>query len=191
MGDFIDRLQATPAWDNLLVVCTADHGFNHWDITSPDFPHIPFLVAQPSQNFPVSSLQWHPLRRKGLKSRSSENSVDEPELRISTRIHSPCKLRNRDGNQDEKTGQGNETETQNKKSARENQGRKSELKNCMKPQGAGSLPQRVLFIATTERPTLRWPPTTAAAWDDADIDPTNESASDRQTPDRSLPPEQG
>lgn len=44
MGDFIDRLQATPAWDNLLVVCTADHGFNHWDITSPDFPHIPFLL---------------------------------------------------------------------------------------------------------------------------------------------------
>lgn len=44
MGDFISRLKASPAWDNLLVVCTADHGFNHWDITSPDFPHIPLLL---------------------------------------------------------------------------------------------------------------------------------------------------
>lgn len=44
VGDFVDRLKTTPAWHNLLIVCTADHGFNHWDITSPDFPHIPFLL---------------------------------------------------------------------------------------------------------------------------------------------------
>lgn len=43
-GDFIDRLKNTPAWDNLLIVCTADHGFNHQEIASPDFPHIPLLL---------------------------------------------------------------------------------------------------------------------------------------------------
>lgn len=44
-GDFIERIKKTPAWDNLLIVCTADHGFNHQEITSPDFPHIPMLLT--------------------------------------------------------------------------------------------------------------------------------------------------
>ncbi len=44
LGDFIDKLKQTPAWDNLLIVCTADHGFNHQEIASPDFPHIPLLL---------------------------------------------------------------------------------------------------------------------------------------------------
>ena len=44
LNNFIQRLKATPAWDDLLVVVTADHGFNHEDITAPDFPHIPFLM---------------------------------------------------------------------------------------------------------------------------------------------------
>lgn len=43
-GNFIDRLKNTPAWDNLLIVCTADHGFNHQEIASPNFPHIPLLL---------------------------------------------------------------------------------------------------------------------------------------------------
>ena len=43
-GDFIDRIKTTPAWDDLLIVCTADHGFNHQEIASPDFPHIPMLL---------------------------------------------------------------------------------------------------------------------------------------------------
>lgn len=43
-GDFIDKLKTTPAWDNLLIICTADHGFNHQEIASPDFPHIPMLL---------------------------------------------------------------------------------------------------------------------------------------------------
>ena len=44
LNDFINRLKATPAWDNLLVVVTADHGFNHEEISAPDFPHIPFIM---------------------------------------------------------------------------------------------------------------------------------------------------
>lgn len=43
LGTFIDKLKQTPAWDNLLVVCIADHGFNRSRVTSPDFSHIPFL----------------------------------------------------------------------------------------------------------------------------------------------------
>ena len=43
-GDFIDRLKQTPAWDNLLIVTIADHGFNWRPMTSPDFPRIPFLM---------------------------------------------------------------------------------------------------------------------------------------------------
>lgn len=44
VGDFIDSLKTTPAWDNLLVVVTADHGFNQQEIASPGFPHIPFFL---------------------------------------------------------------------------------------------------------------------------------------------------
>lgn len=44
LNDFVTRLKATPAWDNLLVVVTADHGYNHDEMTAPDFPHIPFLM---------------------------------------------------------------------------------------------------------------------------------------------------
>lgn len=44
-GDFIGRIKETPAWDNLLIVCTADHGFNHQEIASPEFPHIPMLLT--------------------------------------------------------------------------------------------------------------------------------------------------
>lgn len=45
LNDFMERIKKTPAWDNLLIVCTADHGFNHREITSPDFPHIPMLLT--------------------------------------------------------------------------------------------------------------------------------------------------
>lgn len=44
LGDFIDKLRLTPAWDDLLIVCVADHGFNHQEIASPTFPHIPMLL---------------------------------------------------------------------------------------------------------------------------------------------------
>ena len=44
-GDFIDRLKLTPAWDNLLIVTVADHGFNWRPMNSPDFPMIPFLLS--------------------------------------------------------------------------------------------------------------------------------------------------
>jgi len=44
-GNFIDRLKESPAWDNLLVVCTGDHGFNYCSPISRDkFPHIPVLL---------------------------------------------------------------------------------------------------------------------------------------------------
>lgn len=43
-GEFIDKLKQSPAWDNLLIVCTADHGFNHREIATAEFPHIPFFL---------------------------------------------------------------------------------------------------------------------------------------------------
>lgn len=42
-GAFIDKIEKTPAWDDLLIVCIADHGYNHREIASPDFPYIPML----------------------------------------------------------------------------------------------------------------------------------------------------
>ena len=52
IGRFLQRLKASPAWDNLLVVITADHGFNHKEIASPDFPFIPFLITGGAANEP-------------------------------------------------------------------------------------------------------------------------------------------
>ena len=43
-GKFIDKLRKTKAWDNLLIIVSADHGFNHREIASADFPHIPFFL---------------------------------------------------------------------------------------------------------------------------------------------------
>lgn len=43
-GRFISRLKASPAWDNLLVVVTGDHGFNFSErIDRGTYPHIPVL----------------------------------------------------------------------------------------------------------------------------------------------------
>ena len=42
--NFIDRVRKTPAWDDLLIVVVADHGFNWEEIASPDFPFVPFLM---------------------------------------------------------------------------------------------------------------------------------------------------
>ncbi len=44
-ADFIDRLRETPAWDNLLIVTVADHGFNWRPMNSPKFPFIPFFLT--------------------------------------------------------------------------------------------------------------------------------------------------
>ena len=44
--DFVERLKQTPAWDNLLIVITADHGINHDRIdqsTPLQKNHIPML----------------------------------------------------------------------------------------------------------------------------------------------------
>lgn len=44
-GTFIDRLRQSPAWDNLLVVVTGDHGFNSDEpIARHLYPHIPILM---------------------------------------------------------------------------------------------------------------------------------------------------
>ncbi|MDY5812960.1 MAG: LTA synthase family protein [Bacteroides sp.] len=43
-GAFIERIRQTAAWDNLLIVCTADHGFNHRAMETAEFPHIPFFL---------------------------------------------------------------------------------------------------------------------------------------------------
>ncbi len=44
-GYFVDRLKATPAWENLLIVCTGDHGFNLGQpLSRSEYPHIPLLL---------------------------------------------------------------------------------------------------------------------------------------------------
>lgn len=44
-GKFIDELKTSPAWDNLLIVCTGDHGFAYCaPIPRDKYPHIPVLL---------------------------------------------------------------------------------------------------------------------------------------------------
>ncbi len=45
-GEFVDRLKQTPAWDNLLIICVADHGFNisHHPESRSKYAHIPLLL---------------------------------------------------------------------------------------------------------------------------------------------------
>jgi len=46
LWDFIEHMKASPAWDNLLIVLTADHGINHGRIdtsTPREKSHIPML----------------------------------------------------------------------------------------------------------------------------------------------------
>jgi len=48
LGDFIDKLKATPQWDNLLIVLTADHGINYKDVDEQQplkRNHIPLLMV--------------------------------------------------------------------------------------------------------------------------------------------------
>lgn len=43
-GKFIAKLKISPAWDNLLVIVTGDHGFNFCEQIDRDtYPHIPML----------------------------------------------------------------------------------------------------------------------------------------------------
>jgi phosphoglycerol transferase MdoB-like AlkP superfamily enzyme len=57
IGTFVDRLKQTPAWDNLLIVMLADHGYCYPETLTghdPDFFHTPMLwlggaVAQPAK----------------------------------------------------------------------------------------------------------------------------------------------
>ncbi len=48
LGILIDKLKASPAWKNLLVICVGDHGVNYGHNYGPQlprnkFPHIPLL----------------------------------------------------------------------------------------------------------------------------------------------------
>lgn len=44
-GKFVDKLKASPAWNNLLIVCTGDHGFSYCaPIARDQYPHIPVLL---------------------------------------------------------------------------------------------------------------------------------------------------
>lgn len=45
LGRFLDRLRKTPAWDNLLIVVSADHGCRYHTLTDPRFPHIPLMMT--------------------------------------------------------------------------------------------------------------------------------------------------
>lgn len=46
-GEFVDKLKKTSAWDNLLIVCVADHGYNasHNPVSRQEYAHIPLLLA--------------------------------------------------------------------------------------------------------------------------------------------------
>ncbi|MDY5812959.1 MAG: LTA synthase family protein [Bacteroides sp.] len=43
-GAFVERIRQTQAWDNLLIVCTSDHGFLYGDMTMAEFFHVPFFL---------------------------------------------------------------------------------------------------------------------------------------------------
>lgn len=43
-GRMVDRLRASKAWDNLLIVVTGDHGFYHPGLERSQYPHIPLLM---------------------------------------------------------------------------------------------------------------------------------------------------
>lgn len=45
LGGFLDRLRKTAAWDNLLIVISADHGCRYHALTAPSFPHIPLMMT--------------------------------------------------------------------------------------------------------------------------------------------------
>ena len=46
-GEFIDKLRKSPAWDNTLVICVADHGYNvsHHPVSRQEYAHIPILLT--------------------------------------------------------------------------------------------------------------------------------------------------
>lgn len=44
-GNFIDKLKQTEAWNDLLIVCVADHGYPYLPSESPQFPHIPLFFT--------------------------------------------------------------------------------------------------------------------------------------------------
>lgn len=46
-GEFIDKLKQTPAWDDTLVICVADHGYNATSNppSRQDYAHIPILLT--------------------------------------------------------------------------------------------------------------------------------------------------
>ena len=45
-GEFVDKLKQTPAWEDLLIICVADHGFNisHHPESRSKYAHIPLLL---------------------------------------------------------------------------------------------------------------------------------------------------
>ncbi len=44
LGNFIDRLRETPAWENLWVICIADHAYGGSGIKRLEYAHIPLLM---------------------------------------------------------------------------------------------------------------------------------------------------
>ncbi len=53
-GEFVDRLKKSPAWDNLLIIVTGDHGFNGGDNYPYDkYVHIPLLMLGGAVKAPI------------------------------------------------------------------------------------------------------------------------------------------
>ena len=45
LGMFVEKLKKTSAWENLLIICTGDHGPNYGEPQSRgDYPHIPLVL---------------------------------------------------------------------------------------------------------------------------------------------------
>ncbi len=54
-GEFVDKLKQTSAWDNLLIICVADHGFNisHHPESRSKYAHIPLLMLGGAVDHPA------------------------------------------------------------------------------------------------------------------------------------------
>lgn len=46
-GEFVDRIRKTPAWNDLLIICVADHGYNasKHPASRQEYAHIPILLT--------------------------------------------------------------------------------------------------------------------------------------------------
>ena len=56
LGEFVERMKASPVWDSLLIICMADHGAHYNGMTPDqvDFARIPWLMLGGSVKQPMT-----------------------------------------------------------------------------------------------------------------------------------------